>query len=97
VAASERAEGKIATRTYFPLTFQTGLFHNAGQWESSDIAGVRSEGKTSSLSRVDRVVSEAKPPKLSTRICEAWQWRQANGALREMVCRGMLLMLERAG
>ena len=35
--------------------------------------------------------------KLSTRVCEAWQWRQANGALRDMVCRGMLLMLERAG
>jgi hypothetical protein len=34
---------------------------------------------------------------LSTRLCEAWQWRQANGALRDMVCRGMLLMLERAG
>ena len=35
--------------------------------------------------------------KLSTRVCEAWQWRQANGALRDMVCRGLLLMLERAG
>ena len=35
--------------------------------------------------------------KLSARICEAWQWRQANGTLRDMVCRGMLLMLERAG
>jgi hypothetical protein len=35
--------------------------------------------------------------RLSTRICEAWQWRQANGALRDMVCRGLLLMLERAG
>ncbi len=35
--------------------------------------------------------------KLSTRLCEAWHWRQANGALREMVCRGLLLMLERAG
>jgi hypothetical protein len=35
--------------------------------------------------------------KLSTRVCEAWQWRQSNGALRDMVCRGMLLMLERAG
>ena len=34
---------------------------------------------------------------LSVRLCEAWQWRQANGALRDMVCRGMLLMLERAG
>ena len=35
--------------------------------------------------------------KLSARICEAWQWRQANGTLRDMVCRSMLLMLERAG
>ena len=33
----------------------------------------------------------------STKLCEAWQWRQTNGALRDMVCRGMLLMLERAG
>jgi len=35
--------------------------------------------------------------KLSVRLCEAWQWRQTNGALRDMVCRGMLLMLERSG
>jgi hypothetical protein len=35
--------------------------------------------------------------RLSTRLCEAWQWRQTNGALRDMVCRGLLLMLERAG
>jgi Domain of unknown function (DUF4338) len=34
---------------------------------------------------------------LSTKLCEAWQWRQANGALRDMVCRGLVLMLERAG
>src|SRR5579872_2200310 len=33
---------------------------------------------------------------LSTKLCEAWQWRQANGALRDMVCRGLLLMLHRA-
>ena len=31
------------------------------------------------------------------KLCEAWQWRQANGALRDMVCRGLLLMLHRAG
>jgi hypothetical protein len=34
---------------------------------------------------------------LSKRLCEAWQWKQANGALRDMVCRGLLLMLDRAG
>ena len=35
--------------------------------------------------------------KLSAKLCEAWQWKQANGALRDMVCRGLLLMLHRAG
>ena len=35
--------------------------------------------------------------RLSQKLCEAWQWRQANGALRDMVCRGLLLMLDRTG
>jgi Domain of unknown function (DUF4338) len=35
--------------------------------------------------------------RLSEKLCEAWQWKQANGALRAMVCRGLLLMLHRAG
>jgi Domain of unknown function (DUF4338) len=35
--------------------------------------------------------------RLSQKLCEAWQWKQANGALRDMVCRGLLLMLDRAG
>jgi hypothetical protein len=34
---------------------------------------------------------------LSRKLCELWQWKQANGALRDMVCRGLLLLLERAG
>ena len=35
--------------------------------------------------------------RLSAKLCEVWHWKQANGALRDMVCRGLLLMLERAG
>jgi len=35
--------------------------------------------------------------KLSAKLCVAWEWKQANGALRDMVCRGLLLMLHRAG
>ena len=35
--------------------------------------------------------------RLSAKLCEAWDWKQANGALRDMVCRGLLLMLHRAG
>jgi hypothetical protein len=34
---------------------------------------------------------------LSKLVCEAWGWRQANGQLRDMVCRSLLLALARAG
>ncbi len=35
--------------------------------------------------------------RLSAKLCEAWRWVQPNGALRDMVCRGMMLMLHREG
>lgn len=35
--------------------------------------------------------------KLSVLVCQAWDWRQANGAWRDMVCRSLMLMLHRAG
>ena len=35
--------------------------------------------------------------KLSKELCEAWDWRQPNGALRDMVCRSLMLALHRAG
>jgi len=35
--------------------------------------------------------------RLSLLLCEAWEWKQANGAPRDMVCRGLLLGLDRAG
>ncbi len=35
--------------------------------------------------------------KLSRKLCEAWDWRQANGALCDQVCRSLLLLLDRAG
>ena len=34
---------------------------------------------------------------LSKRVCEAWGWKQSNGALRDMVCRSLMLELHRAG
>lgn len=34
---------------------------------------------------------------MSAQLCEAWQWKQSNGVPRDMVCRGLLLMLHRAG
>src|ERR1700680_945256 len=35
--------------------------------------------------------------RLSEKLCEVWQWKQANGTLRDMVCLCFLLMLHRAG
>jgi hypothetical protein len=35
--------------------------------------------------------------RLSQKLCEAWQWKQANGALCDMMCRGLLLLLHRGG
>lgn len=34
---------------------------------------------------------------LSAELCLAWDWRQPNGALCDMVCRGLMLALWRAG
>jgi hypothetical protein len=34
---------------------------------------------------------------LSTQLCRAWNWVQANGRLRSMICRGLMLALDRAG
>jgi len=34
---------------------------------------------------------------LSKKLCHAWNWVQENGALRDMVCRGLMLQLHREG
>lgn len=34
---------------------------------------------------------------LSQKLCEAWDWVQPNGRPRDMVCRGLMLALHRAG
>ena len=40
---------------------------------------------------------EASRRALSRQVCELWQWRQPNGVLRDIVCRGLLVALHRAG
>ncbi len=34
---------------------------------------------------------------ISREICRAWNWRQHNGTLKDMLCRGLLLRLEEQG
>ncbi len=35
--------------------------------------------------------------RLSIKLCELWNWRSANGQLKDMACRTLLLRLEKAG
>lgn len=49
---------------------------------------------------IGRLIAEhphASRRRLSQLLCEAWGWRQPNGTLCDMVCRGLMLALERAG
>ena len=63
----------------------------------------RYRGRTVTAEEIDFICSliaehpTASRRRLSEKLCEAWQWKQANGAPRDMVCRGLLLMLHRAG
>ena len=34
---------------------------------------------------------------ISRQVCQAWDWRQPNGVLKDAVCRGLLLRLHRDG
>jgi len=94
VAARERGEVKSTA----PLAFQRKLAHTA-----VEMAALRYRGRNVSEEDIlyIRELITAHPGAsrrtLSTKLCEAWQWRQANGALRDMVCRGLLLLLDRAG
>ena len=46
-------------------------------------------------------IIEAHPCKsrrfISQEVCRAWDWRQANGVLKDMVCRSLLLILDSEG
>jgi hypothetical protein len=55
------------------------------------------EGDIVFLRRLIAESPQSSRRKLSVQVCEAWNWRQANGGLRDMVCRSMMLMLHRAG
>lgn len=50
-----------------------------------------------SIRRIIAQHPDASRRQLSVLVCQTWDWRQANGAWRDMVCRGLMLMLHRAG
>jgi Domain of unknown function (DUF4338) len=58
---------------------------------------VISEGDVAFIRQLIAAHPEASRRVLSTLLCKAWNWRQANGTLRTIVCRGLMLRLHREG
>ena len=67
---------------------ETVLSHRGRMVTAADIAFIR---------QLVAAHPQASRRALSQILCEAWNWRQPNGALRDMVCRGLMLALHRAG
>lgn len=66
----------------------TVLTHRGRAVTAADVAAIR------------RLIADhprASRRQLSERLCQRWDWRQANGALCAMRCRGLMLALHRAG
>ncbi|HMR09079.1 MAG TPA: DUF4338 domain-containing protein [Polyangiaceae bacterium] len=66
----------------------TVLRYRGRNYTSDDIRSIR---------EVIAAHPDANRFRLSERLCEAWDWRQPNGHLRDMVARGLMLALHRAG
>jgi hypothetical protein len=65
--------------------------------------GIKYQGKiatTDDVEFINKLIAENPDDSrraLSKKLCEAWNWVQPNGQLRDMVCRGFLLQLHRSG
>jgi len=82
----------------FPLRSKNALLHTANRMAELRYRG-RSITDAHLVSIRDLIAAhpDASRRTLSKKLCEVWQWRQANGSLSDMVCRSLLVMLERAG
>jgi Domain of unknown function (DUF4338) len=67
----------------------------AGEWRYR--GRTISVGDIGFIQKLIAAYPQASRYELSQRLCAAWNWKQPNGAPRDMVCRGLLLSLDRAG
>ena len=64
---------------------------------------IRYRGKTFTAREIDEINEviatnrERSRMFISQEICRRWGWRQPNGVLKDMICRGLLLRLEAQG
>ena len=99
--SGDRCGAGVAEREFIKKDLRSGFDSGkliARCQPSGDIGAESLQRKTSSLSKLFIAAHpDASRRRLSALLCEAWQWKQANGALCDMICRGLLLMLHRAG
>lgn len=55
------------------------------------------KGKIDQIKQVSDLLWDRGRTAISQELCRQWEWRQPNGQLKDIVCRGLLLKLERAG
>jgi len=66
-------------------------------------AEIRYRGKTYRVEQIDQireVIDKYRDKSrlfISQEVCRRWDWRQPNGVLKDMVCRGLMLYLEAQG
>ena len=94
------AAGEIAKKKQKGLAFRNLLWQTAArempiEWKYR--GRMISPADIESIRRLIATNPESSRWALSRKLCEEWDWKQANGALRDMLCRGLLLMLERGG
>ncbi len=58
---------------------------------------VVSESDLAFMRRLIQEYPEVSRRELSRKVCQEWNWVQPNGATCDMICRGLMLALERAG
>jgi hypothetical protein len=58
---------------------------------------VVSESDLAFIRRLIEEYPEVSRRELSRKVCQEWNWVQPNGATCDMICRGLMLALERAG
>jgi hypothetical protein len=78
----------------------SAVFHRSGLLQNV----YSPEGRFSQITRhievVARIIAERSDKSrrfISQEVCRTWDWRQANGVLKDMVCRSLLLLLESKG
>lgn len=61
---------------------------------------IQGQRRSPDIGLIERLLSDHPDwgrSRLSVALCELWDWRAANGQLKDMACRSLLLRLEKAG